>query len=365
MIHEYSLFAIRFTENLGIHWYGLFYFLAVFFAFGLTMWFSSRQQAGFTKEMAIDFIGFAGVGLLVGARAGYLLYEPGLIMQFRNDFPYWGLFAIDDGGLSIHGAMLGLLLSTLLFSFKSGISHLYLLDLSSVIGSFSIILGRLANFFSGEYLGRTVTEASGFGTSVVNRLMENHLIRFPQEILRWPFSNFSKLESLVPVIEKIPELNKETWLSSLQQYQESESARALAQNYLETILKAVQNGSMGVADVLSPLLELRHPVQIYGAALEGLFIFLFLVLVWFNPRKPGVITAWFVTLYSLVRLFEEQFALPDAQLGFRWLGVTQAQGLSILSLLFGLWLLFFYGRGSALAFPGWGLGQNVKIHRRN
>jgi phosphatidylglycerol---prolipoprotein diacylglyceryl transferase len=364
MVLDSSPFVIKFSESFGIHWYGLFYLLSVVAAYFIIRWFSSRQHTNFTKESTIDFIAFAGIGMLVGARLGYLLYEPNLFIQFRTDFPFWGILAIDDGGLSIHGAMFGLFISTFLFSLKSGISQLYLLDLSSLICAIAIMFGRIASFFNGEHIGRTMIEADGVGTAFVNHLMENLLVKFPQEILQWPVSHFSKLESLTSIIEKLPGLSKESWLTGLQQYHESEQARALVQGDLEQIVHAVQNGNSGVLDALSSLLEFRHPVQLYAAFGEGFIVFLFLFILWFKPRRPGVITSWFISLYSLIRIFEEQFALPEVQLGFRWLGVTQAQWLSILSFIFGLWLIFFYGRSSGLATPGWGLGQHVKIHRR-
>jgi phosphatidylglycerol:prolipoprotein diacylglycerol transferase len=364
MIHDFSPFVFKFSDSIGIQWYGLFYLISVFFSYFIVRWFSSRQNAHFTKTLSIDFIFFSGIGLFFGARIGYLLYEPNLFLLFRNDFPYWGVLAIDEGGLSIHGAIFGLFISTFLFSLKSGISQLYLLDLSAIIGSFAIFWGRFASFFSGEYLGRTVQEANGIGSEFINGLAENILMKFPQEILQWPLTHFTKLEKLNSLIEKVPGLSSQIWMESLQQYQENEKARGIVQEYLEKILNSVHDGNSTVLSLLTPFLENRHPVQLYSALCEGLIIFVLLFLLWFKPRKPGVITANFIVLYSVMRIFIEQFALPDAQLGYRWMNVTQAQGLSVLMLILGLWFLFFYGRGGALAAPGWGLGQHVKIHRR-
>ena len=364
MVHNFSPYLLQFTDGFGIYWYGLFYLISVLISFGLILWFSNRQQMGFTTELAIDFIGFVGVNFLIFARLGYLIYEPSLLMQFRTEFPYWGALALNDGGLSIHGAMLGALVATFLFSYRSGISQIYLLDLSAVIGAFSIFLGRISNFMGGEYLGRSLYEVHGYGVKFLNSSANEFLIKFPQEILHWPQLYFSKLNALLPVVEKVPSLESETWVHSLLQYQESEQARTQVHSILETILISIQNGNKAALDTLVPLLEMRHPVQIYSALSEGLFIFIFLFVLWFKPRKPGIITSWFLILYSGIRIYVEQFALPEAQIGYHWLGLTQAQIMSAITLTLGLWMLFFYSRRAGLPSLGWGLGQNVRIYRR-
>jgi phosphatidylglycerol---prolipoprotein diacylglyceryl transferase len=84
----------------------------------------------------------------------------------------------------------------------------------------------------------------------------------------------------------------------------------------------------------------RHPSQLYEAALEGIFLFL---IVWIFSRKPRPlmsVSALFLIIYSLARIFCEFFRQPDIQLGyiaFDWL--TMGQLLSLPMLLLGIILM--------------------------
>lgn len=67
----------------------------------------------------------------------------------------------------------------------------------------------------------------------------------------------------------------------------------------------------------------RHPSQLYEAALEGLFLFLFLALLVFKFKSfkwPGFIAGMFLTLYASARIFVEFFREPDAHIGYLFSG---------------------------------------------
>ena len=68
----------------------------------------------------------------------------------------------------------------------------------------------------------------------------------------------------------------------------------------------------------------RHPSQIYEALLEGviLFIILFLLIKKNYLLRPGLISAFFLIFYSIFRFFVEFFRMPDEQLGFLFLNLT-------------------------------------------
>jgi phosphatidylglycerol:prolipoprotein diacylglycerol transferase len=86
--------------------------------------------------------------------------------------------------------------------------------------------------------------------------------------------------------------------------------------------------------------DIRHPTQLYEAALEGLV--LFAVLWWFTarPRARLAPSGLFLVLYAVFRIGIEFLRLPDAHngyLAFGWL--TMGQLLSLPMLLAGLALL--------------------------
>ncbi|WP_409515542.1 prolipoprotein diacylglyceryl transferase [Agrobacterium sp.] len=87
----------------------------------------------------------------------------------------------------------------------------------------------------------------------------------------------------------------------------------------------------------------RHPSQLYEAALEGLVLFIVLVVaihVFKALKRPGIVTGIFVTGYGLSRILVEFFREPDAQLGYlagNWL--TMGMVLSTPMVALGIWAI--------------------------
>ncbi len=75
----------------------------------------------------------------------------------------------------------------------------------------------------------------------------------------------------------------------------------------------------------------RHPSQLYEAGLEGiaLFIVLLIVVRTGGLRRPGLTTGVFAIGYGLARIFCEFFREPDPQLGFLFGGATMGMLLSL------------------------------------
>ncbi|MBD3250901.1 prolipoprotein diacylglyceryl transferase [Candidatus Uhrbacteria bacterium] len=88
-----------------------------------------------------------------------------------------------------------------------------------------------------------------------------------------------------------------------------------------------------------PERALRHPSQLYEAALEGLLIFIFLWSVRKKVRGPQML-GLYLLLYAAARIIVEFFREPDPQLGFIVAGVTMGQVLSAAMMIGGVVLLF-------------------------
>ncbi|MGB1310454.1 MAG: prolipoprotein diacylglyceryl transferase [Leucothrix sp.] len=93
----------------------------------------------------------------------------------------------------------------------------------------------------------------------------------------------------------------------------------------------------------------RHPSQLYQAALEGLALFIILWLFSRKPRPMGAVTGLFLVGYAIARIAVEFFRVPDQHIGFvafEWM--TQGQLLSIPMLVAGLGLIWWgYNKHSA------------------
>ncbi len=88
----------------------------------------------------------------------------------------------------------------------------------------------------------------------------------------------------------------------------------------------------------------RHPSQLYEALLEGLVIFIVLILLARKqpPRPRGTFIGTFLVLYAIFRVLIEFVREPDVQLGYLFGGwLTMGQLLSLPLLIAGVGLLVF------------------------
>lgn len=85
----------------------------------------------------------------------------------------------------------------------------------------------------------------------------------------------------------------------------------------------------------------RHPSQLYEFGLEGVLLFIILILYAAKPRKLGAISGLFMLCYGVFRFIVEFVREPDITHGFiafDWL--TMGQLLSLPMILLGMYLMF-------------------------
>lgn len=342
-VHRLDPFALGPFGGFGIRWYGLSYLAGFIVGFLVIRAFARRGLSPLKPELAGDFIMSAAIGTIVGGRAGYcLFYQPALLTDFSSSFPYWGLLAINNGGMASHGGMIGLVLSCIWFARKHRLPSLHLMDLIGLTAPIGVFFGRLANFVNGELLGRPCQ--AGFAWAV----------KFPQELLDWGRNHpaFASRD-FQEVVEMANAANANAGIE-------------VAPSLIDQVVTAVRHDD-AVAQALSPFLVSRHPSQLYEAVLEGLVVFACLLWIWRRPRKPGLITAWFFLIYGVCRILGEQFRMPDAHIGYEWLGLTRGQWLSFGLLAFGAFGLFKWSRRSADLLGGWaqkkGARESAPVHK--
>ncbi|UXR65145.1 prolipoprotein diacylglyceryl transferase [Bdellovibrio bacteriovorus] len=352
MVHDFDPFALRISGDFGVRWYGLSYMMGFICAYLLITWLVRRQRAGMTAQMVGDFITYAAIGTLVGGRLGYVLfYGPDLFLKFKGTFPFWGVLAVNEGGMASHGGMIGIVIACWLYARKYSVNTLYLFDLVAVSGPVGVFFGRIANFINGELVGRPCDPTYPLA------------VKFPQDITSWPSQEASKLSELVPVVEKIG-VGREQWLELVDKFRFDVSAREQLYSVLNNVIEAIQNGNTAAKEAIAPLLTPRYPSQLFAAVGEGLVIFLFLFFLWRKPRKPGFIAACFILIYAVVRVVDEHFRMPDAHIGFQALGLTRGQWLSVAMFAVGLIMMFVWTRASSLKISGWNKGHSIKLNRK-
>jgi phosphatidylglycerol:prolipoprotein diacylglycerol transferase len=91
----------------------------------------------------------------------------------------------------------------------------------------------------------------------------------------------------------------------------------------------------------------RHPSQIYEALLEGLVLFIVVLIVRRLPTvrsHPGMVTGTFLAGYGVARFTCELYREPDPFLGFLWGGATMGQMLSMPMIAIGVALIVWASR---------------------
>ncbi len=358
MVHDLSPFIWKFPatsfwgDNFGFRWYGFAYIMGFFCAYRVITWLAERQRAGLTYLMVSDFITYAAIGTLVGGRLGYcLFYDQSLFFSFRPNLPFWGVLAVNEGGMASHGGIIGIIIACILFAKKAGLNYVYLLDLAAVSGPIGVFFGRIANFINGELVGRPADATFPLA------------VKFPSDILNWPSQEFDRLSTLAPTVEKIGVATSK-WSELLANYRTDAVSRDQVYGILNKIIYEIQNGNTAAKEMIATALDPRHPSQLYAAAGEGLLTFLILFFLMRKSRKPGFIAGSFVIIYAVIRIIDEQFRMPDVQIGYQLFGLTRGQWLSIAMFLFGVMALFYWTRTQSQTIFGWKREESVKVGRR-
>jgi phosphatidylglycerol:prolipoprotein diacylglycerol transferase len=137
----------------ALRWYSLMYVVGYVLGYRLVL---KRIESGRTKLTRADLdnlIWYLVVGMLIGARVFYV------IVYGRGEYTAHPLevFAIWHGGLSFHGAIIGMAVAIVLFARRNRFPVLAVTDLVALCGTPGLFFGRIGNFINGELYGRPTT----------------------------------------------------------------------------------------------------------------------------------------------------------------------------------------------------------------
>ena len=242
-----------------IRWYSLAYILGIIIGWIYAVKIiklTTKNKHNFDpikKSHFDDLIIYLVIGIILGGRIGYVIFY-NLEYYSQNFFE---IFKVWQGGMSFHGGLLGVIISTIIFSKKTKTNFFKFTDIVSCAAPIGIFFGRIANFINGELYGKIST-------------------------LPWAV--------IFP-----------------------------------------DGGNVA-----------RHPSQIYEAILEG--IFLFILINYFALKKQlifktGFISGIFLILYSILRIFSENFREPDMHLGYFFNYFSLGALLSFITLIAGLLII--------------------------
>jgi phosphatidylglycerol:prolipoprotein diacylglycerol transferase len=131
-------------------WYGIAYALGFLIGYFYIKHRIKISNYFKNKTIADDLIFYSIIGVIVGGRLGYVLIYN---LAYYISHPL-RIFYVWQGGMSFHGALIGLVIVGLYITKKYNVRFYKLADEVAVIAPVGIFFGRIANFINDELWGR-------------------------------------------------------------------------------------------------------------------------------------------------------------------------------------------------------------------
>lgn len=144
---------------LAIRWYG--FLIATGVVIGSIWSLHAARKRGLDTDKLLDSAFWLVIAGIVGARLVYVLTSPGNF--FGPGANPLDAFKVWEGGISIHGGVIGIMIALYFYARAKGMNMWAMLDVLSPVGALGIIGGRIGNFMNGTDTGGRLTElAVGF-----------------------------------------------------------------------------------------------------------------------------------------------------------------------------------------------------------
>jgi len=135
-----------------IQWYAVIIVAGIMVA----LWLATKEgvRLGFDSELFSDLLIWVLPAAILGGRLYYVIFE----WHRYTDGPWWGIFAVWEGGLAIHGALIAAVAISVLFAKRKEIPFWKLADVAAPSIIIGQAIGRWGNFMNQEAHGGPVSE---------------------------------------------------------------------------------------------------------------------------------------------------------------------------------------------------------------
>lgn len=135
---------------LTVYWYGIIIGLGVLLGYMLAT--KEAKRLGLNKDIFADLLLWALPIALISARIYYVIFKWDYYSKNPSE-----IIAIWEGGIAIHGALIGATITAVVFAKKRGISFWKLADIAAPSIILGQAIGRWGNFMNQEAHGGPVT----------------------------------------------------------------------------------------------------------------------------------------------------------------------------------------------------------------
>ncbi|MED3561590.1 prolipoprotein diacylglyceryl transferase [Bacillus xiapuensis] len=181
---------IAFTLGpIQVHWYGI--IIGSGLALALFLAIREGNRRGLPKDTFADLMLWAIPIAIISARIYYVIFEWKYYAQHPSEIP-----AIWNGGIAIHGALIGSVITTYVFAKKRELSFWKITDIAAPSIILGQAIGRWGNFMNQEAHGREVTrsflESLHLPDFIINQMYINGSYYHPTFLYEsvWDFIGF-------------------------------------------------------------------------------------------------------------------------------------------------------------------------------
>jgi phosphatidylglycerol:prolipoprotein diacylglycerol transferase len=155
-----DLFSIG---SFHLRYYSLMYIVAFAVVYALALYRIKSEKYEYTAETIQDYLVWAMIGLILGGRLGYVFfynwsYYSSHLLEIFLPFDFaQGMKFVGISGMSYHGGLIGVFITTAYFCIKYKINFWRFVDLLIPAIPLGYFFGRIGNFINGELFGRVTT----------------------------------------------------------------------------------------------------------------------------------------------------------------------------------------------------------------
>ena len=135
-----------------VYWYGI--IIATGIALGWLLATRESKRLGLDKDIFSDLLLWAIPISIISARLYYVIFQ----WDYYMDNP-GKIIAIWEGGIAIHGGLIGAVITTIVFAKRKGVSFWQLADIAAPSLILGQAIGRWGNFMNQEAHGGEVTRS--------------------------------------------------------------------------------------------------------------------------------------------------------------------------------------------------------------